>query len=174
MASELLKRKSLINRLKEPDVPVINFDLIDSAKDYNIESIEEDILPEPKPQELLDLQEQNRKQRLSDSLQKIGSGLMDESVDFIKREEFDRGGMAKLVEYVESLPKGTTVTLQMIQDYVKKNNLKVNIENFFNRRAKKIKGKKFISDTRKKDLKLTDTEKANIEKYSFKNYIKSN
>ena len=62
MASELLKRKSLINRLKEPDVPVINFDLIDSAKDYNIESIEEDLLPEPKPQELLDLQEQNRKQ----------------------------------------------------------------------------------------------------------------
>ena len=91
MASELLKRKSLINRLKEPDVPVINFDLIDSAKDYNIESIEENILPEPKPQELLDLQEQNRKQRLSDSLQKIGSGLMDESVDFIKREEFDKG-----------------------------------------------------------------------------------
>ena len=92
MASELLKRKSLINRLKEPDVPVINFDLIDSAKDYNIESIEEDLLPEPKPQELLDLQEQNRKQRLSDSLQKIGSGLMDESVDFIKRNEMAIGG----------------------------------------------------------------------------------
>ena len=96
MASELLKRKSLINRLKEPDVPVINFDLINSAKDYNIESIEEDILPEPKPQELLDIQEQNRKGRLLDSLNKIGGGLMDESLDFIKRQNFAVKGLAKL------------------------------------------------------------------------------
>ena len=40
-------------------------------------------LPQEKPQALLDLQEQNRKQRLLDSLQKIGPGLMDESLDFI-------------------------------------------------------------------------------------------
>ena len=48
-------------------------------------------LPKEKPQALLDLQEQNRKQRLLDSLQKIGPGLMDESLDFIRRENFDIG-----------------------------------------------------------------------------------
>ena len=48
-------------------------------------------LPKEKPQALLDLQEQNRKQRLLQSLQKIGPGLMDESLDFIRREELSRG-----------------------------------------------------------------------------------
>ena len=42
-------------------------------------------LPQEKPQALLDLQEQNRKQRLLDALQKIGPGLMDESLNFIRR-----------------------------------------------------------------------------------------
>ena len=112
MASELLKNRALIQKLKEPEVPVVKFNLGETGFEELI------TLPEPKPQELLDIQEENRKGRLLESLNKIGGGLMDESVDFIKREEFDRGGMAKLVEYVESLPKGTTVTLQMIQDYV--------------------------------------------------------
>ena len=49
-------------------------------------------LPKEKPQALLDLQEQNRKQRLLESLQKIGPGLMDESLDFIKRENFAEAG----------------------------------------------------------------------------------
>ena len=48
-------------------------------------------IPQEKPKELLDLQEQNRKQRLLDSLQKIGPGLMDESLDFIRRKNFDKG-----------------------------------------------------------------------------------
>ena len=43
MASELFKNKALIQRLKEPDVPVVNFNLADSAKDYSIESIIEEI-----------------------------------------------------------------------------------------------------------------------------------
>ena len=51
-------------------------------------------LPKEKPQALLDLQEQNRKQRLLDSLQKIGPGLMDESLDFIRRENKAIGGGA--------------------------------------------------------------------------------
>ena len=85
---------------------------------------------------------------------------------------FDRGGMAKLVSYVEGLPKGATVTLQMVQDYVKKNNLNVNINNFFSRNAINIKDKKFISDTRLKDLKLTTEEKVNIENYGQKKYDK--
>jgi len=95
-----------------------------------------------------------------------------EAVREAMRQGYDKGGMVKLVEYVESLPKGTTVTLKMVQDYVKKNKLKVNIPNFFNRKAQNIKGKKFISDTRVKDLKLTDTEKTNIEKYGKAKYDK--
>jgi hypothetical protein len=50
MASELLKNRALIQKLKEPDIPVVNFGLADSA----IESlIEPDVLPQPKPSELL-------------------------------------------------------------------------------------------------------------------------
>ena len=45
MASELLKNKTLIQRLKEDKVPVFIFFLAGSALDYNIESIEEELLP---------------------------------------------------------------------------------------------------------------------------------
>ena len=54
-------------------------------------------IPQEKPKELLDLQEQNRKQRLLDSLQKIGPGLMDESLDFIRRENFGVKGTSKIL-----------------------------------------------------------------------------
>ena len=43
-------------------------------------------LPKEKPQALLNLQEQNRKQRLLQSLQKIGPGLMDESLDLLEEK----------------------------------------------------------------------------------------
>ena len=39
-----------------------------------------------------------------------------------ERPMFDKGGMAKLVSYVEGLPKGSTVTAQILQDYADKNN----------------------------------------------------
>ena len=55
-------------------------------------------LPKEKPQALLDLQEQNRKQRLLDALKKIGPGLMDESLDFIRRENFRLGSMPSNVQ----------------------------------------------------------------------------
>ena len=164
MASELLKNRALIQRLKEPEVPKVNFDLASTGFEELF------TLPEPKPQELLDIQEENRKSRLLDSLNKIGGGLMDESVDFIRRKEFDRGGMAKLVEYVESLPDGTVVTGKMIDDYIQKNNLKVNAMNFFNRKAPLIKGKTF--DTSYQGSRLSDLEKANIEKYGREKYDK--
>ena len=124
MASELLKRQALINKLKEPDIKNINFGLADSALDYSIESIEEDTLPKAKPAELFEERERVRTERLSDTLEKIGGGLMDESVDFIKREELQFGGgleaqlagseaakiladakRAKLVEYFKDLEK---------------------------------------------------------------------
>ena len=93
MASELLKRQALINKLKEPDIKNINFGLADSALDYSIESIEEDTLPKAKPAELFEERERVRTERLSGHSEKIGGGLMDESlVDFIKREELQFGG----------------------------------------------------------------------------------
>ena len=60
---------------------------------------------------------------------------MRENAAYGGRMGFDKGGMAKLVSYVEGLPKGATVTLQMVQDYVKKNNINVNINNFFSKKA---------------------------------------
>ena len=87
------------------------------------------------------------------------------------RMGFDAGGMAKLVSYVESLPKGTTVTTKMLEDYVKKNKINVNIKNFFDRKAPSIKGYTF--DTSFQGSKLTDVEKTNIEKFSKAKYDKS-
>ena len=81
---------------------------------------------------------------------------------------FDAGGMAKLVSYVESLPKGTTVTTKMLEDYVKKSKINVNIKNFFDRKAPKIKGYKY--DTSFQGSKLTDVEKTNIETFGKTKY----
>ena len=78
-----------MQRLKEPDVPQVDFGLQSTGFEELF------TLPEPKPQELLDIQEDNRKGRLLDSLNKIGGGLMDESLDFIKRENFGGGGVTK-------------------------------------------------------------------------------
>ena len=89
-----------------------------------------------------------------------------------ERPMFDKGGTAKLVSYVESLPKGSTITSKMLEEYKNKNNLDVNLRNFFSRKAPDIKNKTFISDTRSKDLKLTSEEKTNIEKYGQKKYDK--
>ena len=57
---------------------------------------EPEVLPQPKPQELLDIQEQNRKGRLLESLNKIGGRLEDSSLDFINRENFAKKGIAKV------------------------------------------------------------------------------
>jgi len=55
---------------------------------------EPEVLPQPKPQELLDIQEENRKGRLLDSLNKIGGRLEDSSLDFIRRQNFNKKGLA--------------------------------------------------------------------------------
>ena len=52
-------------------------------------------LPEPKPQELLEIQEDARKERLEDTMDKTRPFLMDESVDFIERQEFFQGSRGK-------------------------------------------------------------------------------
>ena len=144
MASELLKRQALINKLKEPDIENINFGLADSALDYSIESIEEDILPKAKPIELFEERERVRTERLSDTLNKIGGGLMDESVDFIKREEFAEGSVAMeaLKKYINSLPEGTLVTKDLIEKFYKDNNLKGSKD--FRHILNKVRGSKDI------------------------------
>ena len=98
MASELLKTKALAARIKEPKVRDFDFGL-------NLTSVESLIpdLPEPKPQELLDIQEDNRKGRLLESLNKIGGRLEDSSLDFINREEFNVGSKAAS-EYFRNRP----------------------------------------------------------------------
>ena len=80
-----------------------------------------DILPRPKPQELLDLQEQNRKDRLRETMETLDPVLMDESKEFIERENFARAGevgnypktnqedLQKLRTYLKSLPTGADI-----------------------------------------------------------------
>ena len=75
-------------------------------------------LPQPKPEELLDLQEQKRKDRLRKTMEEIGPGLMDESVDFIERENFSKAGVAKVIDYVNSLPDGTEVSTKDIRQFI--------------------------------------------------------
>jgi hypothetical protein len=89
MASELLKNKALIQKLKEPEVPTVNFDL--ASTDFE----ELFTLPEPKPQELLDIQEDVRIQRQQDTMDKARPFLMDESVDFIERQNFAEKAIVK-------------------------------------------------------------------------------
>ena len=83
MASELLKNRALIQRLKEPKLSTVDFSL--STASF------ESTLPEPKPQELLDIQENVRIQRQQDTMDKARPFLMDESLDFIERQEPKRG-----------------------------------------------------------------------------------
>ena len=85
MASELLKRNTLIQRLKEPNVAPIDFGLQSTGFEELF------TLPETKPEELLNIQEENRKFRLIDSLNEIGGGLEDTSLDFINRQNFANG-----------------------------------------------------------------------------------
>ena len=72
-------------------------------------------LPKEKPQALLNLQEQNRKQRLLQSLQKIGPGLMDESLDFIRRENLYDGGVVEFAKNLSDEGKNTDEILEAIQ-----------------------------------------------------------
>ena len=43
----------------------------------------------------------------------------------------DRGGVAQVREFVENLPKNTVITRQLIQDFVDKNDVNVNVPNLF-------------------------------------------
>ena len=111
MASELLKNKALIQKLKEPEIENINFNLADSALDYSVESLEEEILPQPKPQELFEERDRLRIESLEQSLQESKPFLMDESVDFIERENFAEKGLAKL-KIDPTAPKDKQILVQ--------------------------------------------------------------
>ena len=120
-----------MQRLKEPDVPQVDFGLQSTGFEELF------TLPEPKPQELLDIQEDNRKGRLLDSLNKIGGGPMDESVDFIEREELKFGGTPLTEEQVQAI-------LDSYNDYKKQKGALPNLTNVvdnFTAEQKKILGK---------------------------------
>ena len=79
MSSQFLKNQAFIKKLREPQVPDIDFNL----QSTGFEEIFQ--LPEPKPQEELD--------RIRDvNFETAKPFLMDESIDFIEREEFANGG----------------------------------------------------------------------------------
>ena len=82
MTAQFIKNRALMEKLKEGDIPKINFDLAGSAQDYSLESLEEEILPKEKPQELFEERDRLRIESLEQSLQESKPFLMDESVDF--------------------------------------------------------------------------------------------
>jgi len=128
MASEFLKIQALNKYIKEPKVKDFSFDLRSS-------STEDFLFPEPKPEEeLTRIKEEN--------FEKAKPFLMDESVDFIEREEFNEGKgvfkfssaqaagggtpagtypksspleLKKLRDILNSLPDGSDVGLQTLQ-----------------------------------------------------------
>ena len=114
-----------MQRLKEPNIPQVDFSLQSTGFEELIS------LPQPKPPELLDIQEDNRKGRLLDSLNKIGGGLEDSSLDFIRRDNFDKGGVAKVFAHLDSLPEGTEIDLNYIRKYIGDNNINASAENVF-------------------------------------------
>ena len=58
---------------------------------------------------------------------------------------FDRGGVAQVKAYVESLPKNTVVTRKLIKDFIEANDLNVNFQNLFNKNKTSYVGN-FIKD----------------------------
>ena len=46
---------------------------------------------------------------------------------------FDKGGVAKVKEYVQSLPENTVITRKLIQDFIGTNNIDVNFGNLFDK-----------------------------------------
>jgi hypothetical protein len=151
MASELLKNRALTQKIKEPDVPDVKFDL--SSTDF-----EEFItLPEPKPQELLDIQEDVRVQRQQDTMDKARPFLMDESIDFIERENFAPGSKPK---YAGSLTDIYTILIdQWNSDLLKAYEAKdlSKLENSFSDYA----GKELNISSRKVNSQISSLYKRN-------------
>ena len=119
-------------------------------------------LPQPKPEELLKIQEQNRKDRLRKTMEELDPVLMDESLDFIEREElkaeggrigFDKGGSAQVYAHLDSLPAGTEIDLNYVRKFIEDNNINANAENVYNQFAEV-------------DYKRTNVDGKKVFKYS--------
>ena len=130
-------------------------------------------LPQPKPPELLDLQEQKRKDRLRGLMEELDPVLMDESKDFIEREEFDRGGVAKVLAHLDSLPEGTEIDLEYVRKYIADNNINADAKsivdqlepNKINRKQISSAGNEtFTYKKEKRDLLTRLNKKLNIKK----------
>jgi len=156
MASELLKNKALMQKLRAPNIPVVDFGLNETNVEF--------ILPEEKPEELLEIQEQAATERRQETMDKARPFLMDESVDFIEREEFSKGGSAALAKILNELPDGTEVTRDMVQKIIDDNNLDVTVRNFFARPSKILKEGITLSK-RMPPLKITDELLEKVDNY---------
>ena len=66
-------------------------------------------------------------------------------IEEVEREDFDRGGVAQVKAYVESLPKNTVITRKLIKDFIDANDVNVNFNNLFSRKGPSYVGN-FIKD----------------------------
>ena len=85
------------------------------------------VLPKKKPQE-----EIKRRSRIN--YEKLKKYLDPESQMFIEKElgfaeggriDFDKGGMVKMLNYLETLPKGTKITVPQLIEMAKKKKIKI-------------------------------------------------
>jgi hypothetical protein len=63
----------------------------------------------------------------------------------VERQKFDRGGVAQIKNYIESLPKNTVVNRKLIKDFIEANDINVNFQNLFNKNKASYVGN-FIKD----------------------------
>ena len=116
-------------------------------------------------QQLLDLKEWSQNpERYERRLNFRGAGLVQPG----PRMGFDKGGTAEVIKYLNTLPDNTKITKEMITDYVTKNNLKLNVQNFLNQqvvnRSPKITSK-IAYETKVMPLELTDEVLTQLDNY---------
>ena len=133
-----------------------------STWEMNVDQFIDSGLPKEKPQELLDLQEQNRKQRLLQSLQKIGGRLEDTSLDFIRRENFAVKGFTDEQLLDLGFSKGSNLqpqkeTYKKLAEIFQQADIDDELEYLFQPSKNNPKGK--ITNTRNVFNKLPEDEK---------------
>ena len=110
-------------------------------------------LPQPKPEELLKIQEQNRKDRLRKTMEELDPVLMDESLDFIKRKELKVAGFVNQIPIDTGKVKPGYITGQELEELTGIPNLKNKAKELMYAPKESKRQKNIFGDFYRKDLK---------------------
>ena len=106
-----------------------------------------EVLPKRKPEEELKKRKKKRFEKLKEYLENP-----EEVEEMLELQEggrigFDKGGIAKVVEYINSLPDGTEVSTKDIRDFIEKNNVNASPTSIRNIIAGSAPGRERFKDT---------------------------